>query len=218
MGKKKPTFKQLEGEYADMWKDLTVRPHWQARMNRRADKIIANKGRYLQIENEIGVPWYWIGVVHSMEAGLGFRKHLHNGDSLRRRTYRVPSGRPTQGKPPFTWEESAADALLMKRLDRVETWSPARCCYELENYNGWGYALYHPRTKSPYLWSGTTYYRRGKYVADGKWSSRAVSQQTGAAALLRVMADKDASITFGAKPPKPEKKPPQEIPVAKPLP
>jgi lysozyme family protein len=38
---------------------------------------------------------------------------------------------------------------------------------------------------SPYLWSGTTVYERGKYVADGRFSAIAVDKQIGCAAILK---------------------------------
>jgi hypothetical protein len=59
----------------------------------------------------------------------------------------------------------------------------------LERYNGWGYRLYHPHVLSPYLWSGSNHYTSGRYVADGTWSETAVSQQIGAAVILRRMAE-----------------------------
>ncbi len=42
---------------------------------------------------------------------------------------------------------------------------------------------------SPYLWSFSTHYQCGKYVADGRWSETAVSKQCGAAVLLRRLAE-----------------------------
>ena len=41
---------------------------------------------------------------------------------------------------------------------------------------------------SPYLWSFSNHYARGKYVADGHFSATAVSQQCGAALLLKRLA------------------------------
>ena len=52
---------------------------------------------------------------------------------------------------------------------------------------------------SPYLWSFSTHYARGKYVADGKWSPTAVSAQCGVAVLLRRLAEKNL-IVFGNVP------------------
>jgi len=79
------------------------------------------------------------------------------------------------------------DALKMKGLDSWDRWDVAGMLFQLERFNGWGYRLYHPETLSPYLWAGTSHYRSGKYVADGKWSPTAVSRQIGAVALLRCM-------------------------------
>src|SRR5262249_14294857 len=92
--------------------------------------------------------------------------HLHNGDSLRARTYHVPAGRPKRGNPPFPWGASAIDALTMTphELQKVKHWSVERILYETEKYNGWGYLK---RGNSPYLWSWTSEYHGGKYVRDG---------------------------------------------------
>ena len=175
---------ELEAEYRNLIETSVERPTWRAAFGRRANKIILNKERYMEIQDETGVPWPLIGVIHSLECGLSFRKHLHNGDSLARKTVRVPRGWPKRGNAPFTWKESAIDALKRHKLHLLDDWSIERCCYELERYNGWGYRRYHSSTLSPYLWSGTTHYLRGKYVSDGKWSSRAVSKQSGAMPLL----------------------------------
>src|SRR3990167_350282 len=119
----KPTFSGLESEYARLWQTMQVKSSWDVAVDRRARAILAHKARYSQVEARTGVPWPMIGVIHSMECGLSFTSHLHNGDSLKKRTYHVPAGRPKTGTPPFGWEESACDALLMKSLDKVEDWS-----------------------------------------------------------------------------------------------
>jgi lysozyme family protein len=85
-----------------------------------------------------------------MAASLNFNRHLHNGDPLTARTVQVPAGRPKTGEPPFTWEESATDALMLEKLDQWEDWSVPGTLYKLEQYNGWGYRLAHPDVKSPY--------------------------------------------------------------------
>lgn len=197
MPKTSPTFDDLKAEYERLWTSARIKTTWTAALDKRARAIHANKARYQSVSAETGVPWWLIGVIHSMECGLSFAKHLHNGDSLKARTYRVPAGRPLKGEPPYTWEESAADALAMKGLAKIADWSPARVCYELERYNGFGYRTYHPETLSPYLWSGTNHYSKGKYVADGKWSASAVSGQTGTIPLLLRLAVLDPSISFG---------------------
>ena len=187
-------FDDLEKEYADLFSRMSIKSGWDETVNRTVQKILDNKVRYRTIEDQTGVPWAWIGCVHAMESGVRFSTHLHNGDSLTARTRRVPAGRPKNGKPPFTWEESAIDALFLKGLQNVSDWSLPRMLYEFERYNGWGYRLYHHATLSPYLWSGSPLYRKGKYVKDWKYDPDAVSKQTGAAVLLYRLAEMDPSV------------------------
>jgi lysozyme family protein len=119
-----------------------------------------------------------------MEASLNFQTHLHNGDSLTERTLHEPKNRPERGSPPFTWEESAKDALTLEHLDQWHDWSLAGILYRLERYNGFGYRRRHPPVSTPYLWSFSNFYTSGKYVRDGVFSETAVSDQCGAAVLL----------------------------------
>jgi hypothetical protein len=107
---------------------------------------------------------------------------------LKARTVHVPAGRPKTGKPPFTWEQSAIDALRGRGLGAWKDWSVPGTLYQLEAYNGFGYRDHHPTVPSPYLWSFSNHYTRGKYVADGRFSPTAVSQQVGAALLLKRLA------------------------------
>jgi len=179
----------LRKEYETLFHYCRIRPGNEKAVNDMIDKLKANKNRYLGVSIPLGIPWGFIAVIHNMESGLNFTKHLHNGDPLTARTKQVPAGRPLKGNPPFTWEESAMDALSMKGLGAGTDWSLAGTLYQLENYNGWGYRLYHAHVKSPYLWSFSNHYNSGKYVADGTWSDTAVSKQCGAAVLLRRMAE-----------------------------
>lgn len=196
----KPTFDSLKDEYARLWASMEIRPSKAADMAATANKILAKKARYQAVEKETQVPWYVIGIIHAMEGGCDFATHLHNGDPLSKRTVQVPAGRPKAGTAPFSWKSSACDALTMKGLEKIKDWPIERICFELERYNGFGYRTYHPSVLSPYLWSGTNHYSRGKYIADGKWSSSAVSGQSGAMAILKRMTGVDASIVIGAPP------------------
>lgn len=175
----------LQNEYTEMFKSMEIRLDKLQIVENHVDQLLINKNRYKSVGDQIGVPWYFIGLAHTMESSRNFNTHLHNGDPLSARTKQVPSGRPKTGNPPFTWEESALDALILKNLDKETDWSIPRLLYQLENYNGWGYRLYHPHVKSPYLWSYSNHYISGKYVADGTFSNTAVSGQCGAAVILR---------------------------------
>ena len=149
-------------------------------------KALNGRGFYEKLGESMGIPWWFIACIHGMECGFNFSLHLHNGDSLQRRTRRVPAGRPVEGDPPFTWMESARDALGMKGLDRVQDWSMPHALWLLEVYNGLGYRLYR-RMPSPYLWAGTNHYTAGKYVSDGKYDATAVSKQAGCAGLIKTI-------------------------------
>lgn len=180
----------LREEYQRLFDACQVRPDKVAEVDAAAGSVAGNRSRYEAVGEPLGIPWHFVGVIHNMEGSLNFRTHLHNGDPLTARTVHVPAGRPREGSPPFSWEQSAADALRLRALDKCADWTLPALLYQLEGYNGWGYRLHHPHVLSPYLWSGSQHYTSGKYVADGTWSDTAVSKQTGAAVLLRRLAEK----------------------------
>jgi lysozyme family protein len=131
----------------------------------------------------IRVPWYFVGVIHGMEGGFNFGTHLHNGDPLSARTVHVPAGRPPNGNPPFGWAVSARDALTLEGFANQPDWTMPRVLYRLEAYNGFGYRNRGLRT--PYLWSFSALYTRGKFVGDGLFDPEAVSKQCGAAVMIK---------------------------------
>lgn len=136
------------------------------------------------------IPWFFIACVHYLECSFSFNKHLHNGDPLTGYTVQVPSGRPKVGHPPpFTFEESAVDALRYMNFDKVRNWILPFVLRKLEAYNGFGYFKYK-KINSPYLWSFSGHYTKGKYVKDGKFDAEAVSQQMGAAVILKRMEER----------------------------
>ncbi|GGX91938.1 hypothetical protein GCM10007160_19340 [Litchfieldella qijiaojingensis] len=197
----------LRREYEELFESCLIRSEHQASVERVVDHLCEQRSRYQSVGEQQGIPWGFVAVVHNMESSGDFSRHLHNGDTLERRTVHVPKGRPKQGSPPFTWEESAGDALSLKRLGAEIDWSLAGTLYQLERYNGWGYRLFHPHVLSPYLWSFSNHYQRGKYVADGTWSDTAVSKQCGGAVLLRRLAEK-GEIDFQDRPsPRTKRKP-----------
>lgn len=182
-------YASLREEYARLWLSMEVRKDKRGHVEATAKKILAYREIYEQVEASTKVPWYVVGIIHAMEAGCNFKCHLHNGDPLTAKTKRVPKGRPLKGKAPFSWHESACDALQMKNLQKIKDWPVERICFECERYNGFGYRRYHPETLSPYLWSYTNHYTKGKYVKDGVWSPTAVSTQSGALAILVVLME-----------------------------
>jgi lysozyme family protein len=171
--------------YGLLYDSLLVRPNRRAAVDRLVAKMTANRARYEKVAKALRMPWYVVAIIHSLEAGGDFTRHLHNGDPLSARTTHVPAGRPKTGRPPFSWEASAIDALTYQGFGSWKDWSVPGTLYKLESYNGFGYRDHHPDVPSPYLWSFSNQYTKGKYVADGRFSPAAVSQQCGAAVLLK---------------------------------
>lgn len=193
------TFDMLDEQYRQLWDSMSIKPAKATDIDATARKILAKKTRYQAVERETHVPWFMIGAIHALECGLRFDRHLHCGDPLTRRTVHVPKGRPIaapKNGSTYTWEESAIDALAMPphSLNKVPEWPIERICYEAERYNGFGYRSFHPETLSPYLWSGSNKYASGKYVADGKWSSTAVSGQSGAMPIIKRLSELDPEV------------------------
>jgi lysozyme family protein len=182
------TFDARKDIYTELWAGMDIRPERLALVSRQADKIISFKDRYKPIVDATGVPYYIIGLIHLRESNFNFNTHLHNGDPLTGRTYHVPAGRPLTGSPPFSFEESAIDALKQKGYDKIKDWSVERIAYILEKYNGFGYVA--RGVNSPYLWASTNQYVRGKYIRDGVYSSSTVDSQLGTMAILKVIFDK----------------------------
>lgn len=176
---KAPTFTATSKGYTNMYNSMKFTK--STAINRAANKIIKYKDTYKKVEDATGVPWYWVGVIHMRESSNNFRGVLHNGDRIigtGRKTYRVPKGRG-----PFNnWYEAAIDALQLKGLQRIKSWSIPRMLYEAERFNGWGYTW--RRVNSPYVWGGTNHQQPGKYIRDGVWSKTAWDRQLGIAPVL----------------------------------
>lgn len=183
-----PSYEGTKRGYANLFEAAGIRTKYLPTVKAIVDRLIANKATYSNVGNLVGCPWWFVGIIHKMESDANFKRHLHNGDPLSARTVQVPAGRPRIGKPPFTWQESALDALRLEKIDQVPSWEIPRALYEFEKYNGWGY--FNRGVNSPYLWSFTSLYSRGKFVKDGVYSPIAVSQQCGAAAILRELLNR----------------------------
>ena len=175
--------------YKKLWQTMIIRPEWQKTADAIAKKIIARQSRYAAGVAGTQVPWWFIAVVHAMECSLRFDQHIHNGDPLTARTVRVPRGRPPAGAPPFTWEESVRNSIAYEKLDKVDDWSLPSVLFHWHRYNGINNEYKRRGIPTPYLWSGSQHYRKGKYVKDGVFDPEAVSAQTGAAVILKAMIE-----------------------------
>ncbi len=189
------TFDSLRDGYSSLWQGMTIHDDKIWLIDRIASRLMGNKSRYQAVAQATSVPWFIIAALHERESSGDFQSHLHNGDPLGARTRHVPSGRPPPpANPPFTWEQSACDALALDDLTGVGMWSLERACYEIELFNGFGYRRHG--INSPYLWSFSDKYSAGKFVADGQWSASTVDAQCGVMPLIKRLMAADASIAF----------------------
>jgi lysozyme family protein len=202
-----------------------------AKVTRRAEfvfaarRLVLAKARYQAVEAKTGVPWYFIAVAHEREASRRWDTHLGQGDPLNEVTRHVPKGEPAFS----TWEEGAYDALVNcpPYAARNKDWSIGGLLTMLEQYNGLGYfngpvtvkngvvVARYPSQPSPYIWSGTDQYNKGKYVRDREFDPTKEDEQLGCAGLLMAMMALDRTISLDGKMPpidtpdihKPEPKP-----------
>jgi len=206
-GEDVPLTEAMRAEYEKRFSTCEVDPNRKAEVEVVITRMMKARLRYDRVAAATGVPWFVIAAIHNMECSGRFDCHLHNGNPLSARTFDDPGGRPIKppvsGRLPYSWEESAIDALEFDGFDVWREWSVAGTLFKLEAFNGFG-----PRNHgvpTPYLWAGSQHdlnhdgridadelrysYHGGKYVKDHVWSEKAMSAQIGAAVLLRRMAD-----------------------------
>ena len=143
-----------------------------------------NEAHYQAVADKAGVPAKLVAALHWREGSGDFGTYLQNGDPLGKPTTHVPVGKNFSD-----WDEAAIDALKDKQaiadgigLTKDTTDLGAEATYA-EFYNGLGY---HNRgVPSPYAFSGTDQYTRGKYVGDGDYSAKTKDQQVGVMALIQ---------------------------------
>jgi lysozyme family protein len=168
-----------------------------------AKRLVLAKARYQAVEKTTGVPWFVIAVIHQRESSQNWNRSLAQGDPWNMVSTHVPKGRG-----PFnSWEAAAEDALRVCHpyAAKWKDWSVGGTLTLLELYNGLGY--FRKGRPSPYVWSGTDQYVKGKYVSDGVYDPETVDKQLGCAGLILAMKAIDPTIQFGptnpAVPPKP---------------
>lgn len=201
----------LAEKYVDMWRELRPgerppgappRPGLAADIDAAVNRLLAGKDRYEAVEAAVGVPWWFIAMIHGLEGGGDFQLHPHNGDPLTARTVAVPAGRPLMGDAPFEWEESAVDLCSLKGWDAPQVrrlpdgsadWTIPTTMWRAEANNGFGYR--NRGILSPYLVAGSNLEQPGRFVADGVFDPTKWSRQIGFATLLKVLTTRGV-VTF----------------------
>ncbi len=156
----------------------------------------ANRDRYESVAAQTGIPAALIAALHFRESSGNFNTYLHQGDPLGKPPVHWPTNIPTFHK----WEDAAVHALkqkgsIKKDLGMTEgTTDLASMATFAEYYNGLGY---HNRGRvSPYVYSGTTEYTKGKYVADGKFDPNTVDAQLGVVAMVSAVSGDSSQSTL----------------------
>jgi len=151
----------------------------------------ANRARYEAVAARAGVPAQLVAAIHWRESTGNFNTYLHQGDRLGRPAVHVPRDIPVFHE----WDEAAVHALNMKSTLREamnitqHTTELAALATYAEYYNGLGY---HYRGKpSPYVFSGTDQYSRGKFVRDGVYSSVTRDRQLGVMTMIQYIRAKE---------------------------
>jgi lysozyme family protein len=159
-------------------------PGQQADAARFRQHFTQNRARYDDVSRRTNMPPELIAALHWRESNGNFNTYMHQGDPLGRPAVNVPRNIPVFHR----WEDSAVHALGMKQnhqqalgLTRDNRDMASWASYS-EIYNGLGY---HNRgMPSPYVYSGTNRYDRGKYVRDGVFDPNTRDRQNGVMALV----------------------------------
>ena len=170
------------------WKGMEIDQPRKSEFESVKNHFLKFKNRYDFVSSICGVPSSLICALHYRESSLSFLGVLHNGEKILgkgRKTSLVPKGRG-----PFnTWEESAIDALMLKKSIMPSVWTFESMMEFAERFNGLGY-----RSKvgdsgkienSPYICAGTNFHdETSKYTSDGKYSKTAKEEQLGVGGIL----------------------------------
>jgi lysozyme family protein/uncharacterized membrane protein len=181
------------------WDHAQINPHFSIALDVEIARYQRIAPRYQVITNmrKNGVPSPVLYCLHQRESSGSFLCHPHEGSPLTQRTRFVPKGRLPNKPPPYTFTESAEDAYYVcDKLDLIQWDDVARALQGIESFNGLGYQKYHPDVPSPYLWSATSIYSRGKYTGDGRFSRTAVDGQLGCAAILKRMQERGIQLSW----------------------
>jgi lysozyme family protein len=172
----------INSEHWEKYEKMEMAP--SSRVQRNLDHAIPRicnnkeaKVKWKKVEESTGIPWWIVASIHYREANLDFNRYLHNGDVLCTPTTHVPIG-----KNYCNWDEAAVDAVQIHLEDFEED-----LFLGVEKYNGPGYDL--RGDESPYLWSGSTYYSKGRFVGDGTYDPNDVDYRPGVMVLAKRMEE-----------------------------
>lgn len=179
----------LEEVYSEMLDLYEICDDWKGRVVQEADALIKNSNRYLVVQQATGVDWELIASLHNLESGGDFAKTIRDGGAIRAATWEADTINALK-------EQGVTDAF---KNNPVDSQKEEFACWIAEKWNGFAYRKYN-YGPTPYLWSGTNFYVKGKYVADGKYDPNAVSKQVGFVPLYMELRGASHSDDVGPPP------------------
>lgn len=173
----------MRPDYLALWNSMEIKS--LSKVSAVADRLKDKKDVYTLVAEKFqGMPWDFVAVIHERESGQDWASSLAQGDPWNAVSTHVPKGRG----PFASWQEAAIDALTLQGYSSGKYhWDIANLLENLELYNGMGYR--RKGLLSPYLWSYSNHYLRGKYSADGHYDPNLVDAQIGCAPLLAILRD-----------------------------
>lgn len=169
--------------YEELFETIEYLPDRMPEIAAATALVFKGKDDYERVAVRVSLPWYVVGAIHLMEASCSWKMNLLNGQPLDQVTTIWPIGRG----PWDSWEKMADEVTSdnrwrwqnLKEVPRIGI-----CLQGIESWNGWGYR--RRRVNSPYLWAGSNHGEGvGKFTSDGHYDPLAVSDQIGAAVVIK---------------------------------
>lgn len=189
-------FLSLAPEYAVLLASARIdsdREHELATSTVRVLRLArAHADEWSEVEKKTGVPRLWGMASFERESGSDYSRSPAQGDLWSSVSTHVPRGIG----PYHSWGDACVAAYAIDDLDDVgaRDWTWARACYEGELYNGFGPRAHGRHTG--YLWSWTSVYAGGKYVADGEWDPDHRDEQCGMIPMMMALCRLDTSLAL----------------------
>ena len=138
-------------------------------LQRVVEVINSNKATYLKVQEATGLDYRLVAALHYRECGSRFNRSIQDGRVLPK---------------DIDWVDHASKFINKWRAGaRLKVPQTREAMLEFaERWNGLGYRKLG--VPSPYVWSGTDRYVKGKFTADGSYDSEVVDKQIGVAPIL----------------------------------
>ena len=219
----------LAPEYAALLAAMRLDPRREHELAARAAEVLElgrrHRDEWAEVEARTSVPRLWGLASFERESGSDYSRSPAQGDRWDRVSVNVP-----RGLGPYPrWGDACVAAYRIDHLDEVAGsqepgvrsqeesgaageavltpdsrflkpgWTWPRACYEGELFNGFGPRAHGRHTG--YLWSWTSIYTAGKYVADGQWDPDVQDQQCGMVPMMAALLRLDSTLAFADGPP-----------------